>query len=554
VASAVQAAEEKGNAIKEQALLASLAPEIEVDAAVDVSEFGSDVGEIYSDIVFEVENVRINAHRVVVFARCAYLRGLVSMLERQATAATTAATDEGAATAVTTSAADDEKITPLVVPIEGVRQAVFQALLMYVYTDRIEVPPHMLTKLAELADEYGLGRLRVLCERRKERASMLHLSDRPAAAPVTPPPPSSFGTEMLQALKAGVQAGVRESRAEARAEVLAQAQAQAHHAMAVNGSSARPLAHAHAPVITGVQTSFKMQTGVLACADVCFLLPSSSLSSRENLSADTSATASQTTKIWAHRVILCRSEYFRVLLSGKFREGSQRVLDLRPLIEGHNTTGDFGSNDPVAAAGSELGKLELESHLQAAAAATGAAGAGAEDVTHERSGMQEQGLSGWCFVAILQWAYTGSRAMVRKLAEGKPYDILDKSFGEGSSGSSGSSVAVGGGVLGGADGARVGAGVVGRGATEGGEQKQEEEEEAGDGARQVMELLVAAVQTGFEDLAQCCEQVLANMLSQNPSFENLEACRSFADQYGMARLLKQSCDLMELVGAEHLKC
>jgi hypothetical protein len=462
--------------LKEQ--LAAVTAGEEVEKEVDASEYGSDgVGEIYSDIVFEVDNTRMNAHRVVVFARCTYLRGLVSMLERQAASESATATD------VVVGGTKSR----LVIPIEGVRQAVFQALLLYLYTDRIEVPPHRLAELAEIAEEYGLSRLQELCERRNERASMLHLSQRPASGPVTPPPPSSFGHDMLQALKAGVQAGEREARADARAALLAQAQAKSRiHRQEV--SSAPPVAQTHAPVVAGLHNLYKIQTGVLACADVCFLLPASSLSSRE-LSPSASNVTGQTTKIWAHRVILCRSEYFRVLLSGNFREGSQRVVDLRPLIQGYaadpagKTGGAVGVEDEVTAVGGKMSKLELEQHLQSAAAAAGGVEYAGGEGAYE---LQEQGLSGWCFAALLHWAYTGSREMVRKLAGGQVYNILGEDFGTKADREPMHSVD--------------------------GDEKGEEEGESGDGARQVMELLVAAVQTGFEDLAQCCEQMLAHML------------------------------------------
>eukprot|EP01113_Clastostelium_recurvatum_P015278 TRINITY_DN1847_c0_g1_i2.p1 TRINITY_DN1847_c0_g1~~TRINITY_DN1847_c0_g1_i2.p1 ORF type:complete len:799 (-),score=177.11 TRINITY_DN1847_c0_g1_i2:50-2446(-) len=97
----------------------------------------------YSDLTFIVQGKPIHAHKVVVMARCAFLRSQLLLEARFC----------------------NQGHIPNEIVVKGVRYPIFTSLLLYLYTDHLILPPHLGHELGKLAQAYGLTRLEALCSR-----------------------------------------------------------------------------------------------------------------------------------------------------------------------------------------------------------------------------------------------------------------------------------------------------------------------------------------------------------------------------------------------------
>jgi hypothetical protein len=127
---------------------------------------------LFSDVIFRIQGRAIYAHQVIVYSRCQHLYRISLMLTRFAGR----------------SPHDD-------IVIDDVEYHVFLALMYYLYTDHLKVPPHLVGKLKHLATRYGLPRLVALCQRLSELDK--EYGDKQDAVAI---PPSQFTTDMMEAV------------------------------------------------------------------------------------------------------------------------------------------------------------------------------------------------------------------------------------------------------------------------------------------------------------------------------------------------------------------
>ena len=97
----------------------------------------------YSDIEFEVEKKKINAHKVVIAARCPMLFKFILLHERFG-----------------------PQLKSSFV-LSNIRYPTFMAFLKYLYTDHLKVGSHLTAELGKLAARWGVPRLEELCKRMK---------------------------------------------------------------------------------------------------------------------------------------------------------------------------------------------------------------------------------------------------------------------------------------------------------------------------------------------------------------------------------------------------
>jgi hypothetical protein len=113
--------------------------------------------ESFSDICFEIEGVAVYAHKIML-TRCSYFKAMLSSNMRET--------------------------TQRVVRLEQVRHPIFLALLTYLYTDSVDVPLEIAMELFQAADQFGVERLKKMCEAKmlasitvENAASIFHASD-----------------------------------------------------------------------------------------------------------------------------------------------------------------------------------------------------------------------------------------------------------------------------------------------------------------------------------------------------------------------------------------
>ena len=114
--------------------------------------------KLLSDITFVVEGRPICAHKVLCM-RCAYFKAMLVTGEMKESRARE-------------------------VEIPHVKHSIFMKLLEYLYTDSIDIPLDMAMDLFEAADQYGVERLKHMCENKMlgsitvdNAASMFHAAD-----------------------------------------------------------------------------------------------------------------------------------------------------------------------------------------------------------------------------------------------------------------------------------------------------------------------------------------------------------------------------------------
>jgi len=117
--------------------------------------------ELLSDITFVVEGEPVFAHKALCL-RCTYFRAMLTGEMVEARAASVA--------------------------INGVRRDIFVALLEYLYTDHVDVGLDMAMELFQAADQYGVERLKRMCESKMlaaihvdNAATIFHAADQHAA-------------------------------------------------------------------------------------------------------------------------------------------------------------------------------------------------------------------------------------------------------------------------------------------------------------------------------------------------------------------------------------
>jgi len=110
-----------------------------------------------TDVVFLVEDKPVHAHKVMCM-RCSYFKAMLSGPMREAS--------------------QDQIVLP------QVQHHIFLALLEYLYTDGIEVPLEQAMELFEAADQFGVERLKKICEAKmlasicvENAASIFHAAD-----------------------------------------------------------------------------------------------------------------------------------------------------------------------------------------------------------------------------------------------------------------------------------------------------------------------------------------------------------------------------------------
>ena len=118
--------------------------------------------ELLSDVTFVVEGQEVPAHKVLCL-RCPYFRALLTGDMRE-------------------SLMDR-------IAINDVRKDIFLRLLEYLYTDDVEVDLDMAMELFQAADQFGVDRLKRMCESRmlgsihvENAATIFHAADQHAAA------------------------------------------------------------------------------------------------------------------------------------------------------------------------------------------------------------------------------------------------------------------------------------------------------------------------------------------------------------------------------------
>ena len=118
--------------------------------------------ELLSDVTFVVEGQEVPAHKVLCL-RCPYFRALLTGDMRE-------------------SLMDR-------IAINDVRKDIFLRLLEYLYTDDVEVDLDMAMELFQAADQFGVERLKRMCESRmlgsihvENAATIFHAADQHAAA------------------------------------------------------------------------------------------------------------------------------------------------------------------------------------------------------------------------------------------------------------------------------------------------------------------------------------------------------------------------------------
>ncbi|CAM9788441.1 unnamed protein product [Chrysoparadoxa australica] len=121
----------------------------------DLREFVN--SELLSDITFIVEGTPVYAHKILCM-RCTYFRAML------------------------TGDMKESRAREIVLP--DVRQPIFLALLEYLYTDEVEIPLDMAMELFQAADQFGVERLKQMCESKMlasinvdNAASIFHAAD-----------------------------------------------------------------------------------------------------------------------------------------------------------------------------------------------------------------------------------------------------------------------------------------------------------------------------------------------------------------------------------------
>lgn len=100
-----------------------------------IEQLGSLVGsDLHADAIFVVEGQRVYAHRGILAVRSSFFRQLFSE----------------------TPASD-------VIQLDGMRYAVFVAVLRYLYTARIDVDPRFALEMVVAADRFGLADMKAHC-------------------------------------------------------------------------------------------------------------------------------------------------------------------------------------------------------------------------------------------------------------------------------------------------------------------------------------------------------------------------------------------------------
>jgi len=93
-----------------------------------------------TDITFIVDKKPIHAHKMILCHRCPKIRAMVAFCERLG------------------------QTTATEVQIKGTRFVVFKAMVSYLYTDHLNIPPFFAPEVATLAKNFGLPRLVGLCQ------------------------------------------------------------------------------------------------------------------------------------------------------------------------------------------------------------------------------------------------------------------------------------------------------------------------------------------------------------------------------------------------------
>ncbi|KJE96203.1 hypothetical protein, variant [Capsaspora owczarzaki ATCC 30864] len=148
-----------------------------------ISEFVPALNINQPDLAFVVENKPIFVHRAFVASRCRRIAAMIAMTEKyggkdvRMEPDTAESNPEEFVRAVASTRNGDptesvqllqgsiEALAPLVIQVSGPRFVVFAGLCAYLYTDHVRIPTFFLRELAQLAQQYGLPRLVLLCKR-----------------------------------------------------------------------------------------------------------------------------------------------------------------------------------------------------------------------------------------------------------------------------------------------------------------------------------------------------------------------------------------------------
>jgi len=247
------------------------------------------------DVVLMVQGTKLLAHRIILESRCRYLKGLINVVEKDKLQLLNNLEEENeestskqsnSSSSANTLEMDGQKVKRLEVPIDSefATAVTVKALLVYLYTDVLECPPHRIALLRKLAQEYHLDRLVALCVSSLgfSQQYMSQINDNDGSKSGIPK--SSFEKEMNTAVNSCPLADV----------------------LLFNGS--KPM----------------KEEGL-----------------KEERDDDDSE--DEVKQIWAHRALLNHVEYFHTLLNGKYREGT--ASQLKVVLQNNKTCDNSGGND-----------------------------------------------------------------------------------------------------------------------------------------------------------------------------------------------------------------
>lgn len=110
----------------------------DIPSSTLVNDLREHVGnDLFSDVTFIVEGTPVHAHKIMC-ARCKYFGAMLTGEMRESRA------------------------REIVIP--DVRHSIFLVLLEFLYTDNVEVPLNIAMELFEVADKFGVERLKKMCE------------------------------------------------------------------------------------------------------------------------------------------------------------------------------------------------------------------------------------------------------------------------------------------------------------------------------------------------------------------------------------------------------
>jgi hypothetical protein len=353
--------------------------------------------------------IALPAHRVILEARCPYLRGLITAAANAS--ADAKEKDEDTEEKITQPLPSPTRAKPALLEVtlasSHANVSSLRSLLLYLYCDRLEAPPHHVHTLGLLAKELFLDRLEGLCaaslgmpigpspspmgsyaisssssaasaignsgKKNGSSSSCYHHGQESAAVP-----PSTFERDLDRAVGDRATADVR------LYVPFGGAAAAAATGVAAGGDSAAAGGSAAAAAAAAGAAAAAAAAGTAAAAAGC---------------GATYSAEKEEEVIWVHRVLLERVPFFETLLSGRFKEGQAAAAAASPSAAAVTTA------TATAAASTTM--------IPTTTATTTSMTMTTRTTTNvDVSGLVLDGCSVACLRSVIRFVYSGTRQAV----------------------------------------------------------------------------------------------------------------------------------------------